>query len=181
MTSAKRVVASSGEKAATPPKHASFISKVGRLVLSAMKPHTGVDEESVTSRPAVPTSSWRSCMPPFSAQDASSVASWPPANWSSATAVSSPVVLSAWAMVAPHANTSVTVLSLPKNDRADSTVWQPMSRNAPPPAVWASQKWAAWGPECASRARMVRSLPMAPAATIWWAFATLGENTELSA
>jgi hypothetical protein len=72
-------------------------------------------------------------------------------------------------------------LSLPKKCRADSMVWQPMSSSAPPPAVSASQKCGACGPECASRARMVSTSPIAPALTIWWALAMFGENTEDSA
>ncbi len=58
--------------------------------------------------------------------------------------------------------------------------WQPMSRNAPPPAVSASQKWAACGPEWPSRARIVSTRPSAPEATISCVFMTSGEKTSFS-
>ena len=95
--------------------------------------------------------------------------------------MSSAVVLSPWASVAPQAKTSAGRSSLPKKYRAASMVWQPMSSSAPPPAASASQKWGAWGPECASRARTVRTRPMAPASIISRARMTLGLNTSVSA
>ena len=79
-----------------------------------MKPYTGVAVESVTSRPSVPTISLRSSIPPFADHDASVIEMPPLANLISATALSSPVVLSAWLSVAPQANTSVAGTSLPK-------------------------------------------------------------------
>ncbi len=79
-----------------------------------MKPHTGVDDESVIRRPSVPVTSFRSSMPPLADQDASVIDMPPPANFTSAIALSSAAVLSACDIVAPHANASVGTSSLPK-------------------------------------------------------------------
>ena len=56
-----------------------------------------------------------------------------------------------------------------------------MSSSAPPPAISASQKCGACGPECASRARTEITSPIAPDSIISRAFTTLGENTSVSA
>ena len=62
----------------------------------------------------MPVISLRSSMPPFMDHDDSVIEMPPLANLIRATALSSPVVLSAWLSVAPQANASVIGTSLPK-------------------------------------------------------------------
>ena len=56
-----------------------------------------------------------------------------------------------------------------------------MSSSAPPPAVSASQKCGACGPEWASRARTEMTSPIAPDSIISRALTTLGAKTSVSA
>ena len=79
-----------------------------------MKPHTDVAVESVMSRPSLPITSLRSSMPPLVDHDASVIDIPPCSNRTSAIALSSPVVLSPWVIVAPQANASVMRCSFPK-------------------------------------------------------------------
>ncbi len=52
--------------------------------------------------------------------------------------------------------------------------WQPRSTIAPPPAWFASQNQALWGPGCVSRERAHVTSPICPAWTAATAFSVFG-------
>ena len=112
--------------------------------------------------------------------DTSIVATRPSSKRSSITALSSAVVRCWWTSVSPHANASRMGVSLPNRYRAASVPCEAMSRSAPPPALAASQKWAACGPLCASRARKLTGRPMPPASTISRMRTSSAANTTFS-